>query len=339
MADSFTQRVEILDGGKPVAQNPDLPIIDVPATELGSTPASRGVNKWLIGGGVAAAAVVVGGLIVWRRKSGTDEDPSEGGADDGAEGKSDDDDSVIDTAVSLGKGWWNQVPGLPTEEEAPDFDLVNNWGKTPKAMRPLFALMEQVSRIRGSARIFALISYREAGFKPGAHNDSKQETKASSNAYRNAKDRNQPLAYGEASGEFGSGGLFGALAPYFLWTAVQEMKGAAPLLGAPPAVMFSPRIAAFGAVVYMQRLLTYYRIDDHADIKVGWARPSLLRGTRTGSLYKNVRTKFYADAAKLGLDLEDTTTIPKDLSAEDWPGAATAFTALTTIPVQDTAEG
>ena len=348
MADDFTETVEILVHGKPVEPNPDLPVIDISATELGSQPASsRRLNRWVLVGGGLATVAAVGGAMALRRRAKSKADATLGGGADVGGADVDDADADAENPAEPdvappkvpGKGWWTRVPSLPTEDDVPGFDLANNWGKTPKNLRPLFALMEEVSQIRGSARIFALIAYREAGFKVAAHNDSAAETGSSRLAYKNAKDRNRPLTYGEASGEFGSGGLFGALAPYFLWTGVQEMKGNAPLLGAPPEVMFVPRIAAFGAVVYLQRLLTYYTIDDHADIKVGWASPSLLKKGRGGSTYKTVRTRFYSDASELGLDLEDTTTIPKTLSAKSWPGAATAFTALTTIPVQDTAEG
>ena len=345
MADEFTQTVEILVRGKPVVSNPDLPIIETTVTDLGSQPAPvRRLNRWLLVGGGLATVAVVGGAVALRRKAESPQDePTLGGDADAGDADADADVEKPEPDAAPpkapGKGWWTRVPSLPTEDDVPGFDLANNWGTTPKNLRPLFALMEKVSLIRGSARIFALIAYREAGFKVAAHNDSPEETKSSRLAYKNAKDRNRPLTYGEASGEFGSGGLFGALAPYFLWTGVQEMKGNAPLLRAPPEVMFVPRIAAFGAVVYLQRLLDYYRIDDHADIKVGWANPSLLKSKRGNSTYKTVRTRFYSDASVLGLDLEDTITIPKTLSAKSWPGVATAFTALTTIPVKDTAEG
>ena len=236
---------------------------------------------------------------------------------------------------AVARKWWTRVPPLPTEGEVPGFDLVTNWGTTPKKLRPLFALMEEVSRIRGSARIFAVIAKREADFQPAAHDDHPLEAQASRRVYVNARDRNRPLTYGEAAADFGSGGLFGPLAPYFLWTGVQEMKGDAPLLAAPPEVLFIPRVAAFGAVVYLQRLLTNYQIDDLADIKAGWASPGLLRGFRGGTVYNTVRNRFLADATDLGVDLDDTSTIPKPLSAELWPGGGTAFTSLTGITVAE----
>lgn len=350
--EDFRETIEFVgDGdGKRVRPNPDLPIIDVtvdPAPARPAPAAPPAMRKWLVGGGIATI-VVVGGVIAWRRMTrATAEGDANTNADAGASGDPPTNPNTppkptpkpAPKPASEGDSWWTRVPSLPTAAEAPGFDLANNWGGTPEKMRPLFALMEKVSKIQGSARIFALISKREADFQPAAHNTSTREIDGSRRAYKNARDRNQPLTYGEASGEFGSGGLFGALGPYFLWTGVQEMKGAAPLLKAPPEVMFVPRIAAFGAVVYLQRILRYYQVDDHADIKVGWASPSLLKDGRGGSTYKAVRTRFFADASKLGLDLEDTSTIPAHLSSDSWPGVATAFTSLTGITVEETAEG
>jgi len=234
--------------------------------------------------------------------------------------------------------WWTRVPSLPTESEVPGFDLVTNWGATPEKMRPLFALMEEVSKIRGSARIFALISMRESSFQAAAHNDSPLTVCRSQCSYM-AYLRNRPLTHGQAAAEFGTGGLFGALAPDFLWSAAQEMEDDAPLLTAPPEVMYIPRIAAFGAVVYLQQLISSFRIDDLADIRVGWGCPDFLGDIVRGTMfYETPRKEFFADAAQLGVDLDDTVTIPKHLRAASWPGAATVFTSLTRITVQEATE-
>jgi hypothetical protein len=175
-------------------------------------------------------------------------------------------------------------------------DLQTNWGDTPPDLIPLFMLMEETSKIVGSARLFAVIAYRESRFVTTAHNGNatgeQDERDSSRAAYKNNKDRNPPLKYGEQAAEFGSGGLFGLLAPYYLWTGVPEIGKRAPLLNAPPELVFQPRAAAFGAVVYMQRLLANYRIDDHADIKAGWASPSLLKAGRGGAKYHDVRANF-----------------------------------------------
>lgn len=211
-------------------------------------------------------------------------------------------------------------------------DLSKNWGDTPVDLRPLLMQMEEVSKIPGTARLYGVIAFRESQFITTAHNgnaakeqDERDDSRA---AYKNNKDRNPPLRYGDQAAEFGSGGLFGLLAPYFLWTGVPEIGKRAPLLNAPPELVFQPRAAAFGACVYMQRLLTQYRIDDHADIKAGWASPSLLGKGRDSATYKSVRARFMEDAINLGIDILDTSTIPTKLSASAWPGVPAVFSAL-----------
>lgn len=235
-------------------------------------------------------------------------------------------------------------PGPPPIEIAPlpkasdvKGDLVTNWGETPVDLRPLFMLMEETSKIVGSARVFAIIAYRESRFVTTAHNGNangeQDERDESRRAYVNNKDRNPPLRYGQQAAEFGSGGLFGALAPYFLWTGVPEVGSRAPLLNAPPEIIFQPRAAAFGACVYMQRILANYRVEDIPDIKVGWANPSLLGKDRGSQRYHDVRSRFLADAKTLGVDLADTSTIPPKLDASAWPGVLAVFAALVgTLP-------
>ena len=211
-------------------------------------------------------------------------------------------------------------------------DLQKNWGDTPLDLRPLFELMSEVGKIKGAGRLFAVFAHRESQFVTTAQNGNatgeQDERDSSRAAYRNQKDQNPPLKYGEQAAEFGSGGLFGLLAPYFLWTGVPEVGKRAPLLQAPPELVFQPRAAAFGALVYMQRLLTVYRIDDHADLKAGWASPSLLKGDRGSEKYYEVRARFLDDAKTLGIDLTDTSTIPQKLDASAWPGVPAVFKAL-----------
>ena len=78
----------------------------------------------------------------------------------------------------------------------------------------------------------------------------------------------------------------------------------------------------------MQRLLTQYRIDDHADLKVGWANPGLLGKSRGSAKYNEVRARFLEDVKTLGIDLADTDTIPAKLDASAWPGVPTVFAGL-----------
>jgi len=210
-------------------------------------------------------------------------------------------------------------------------DLETNWGSTPKDIRPLFLHMENVSRIAGSGRIFSVIAYGESRWVHTAHNNDDRETDASRRAYNNRKDKNPPLTYGKESGEFGSGGLFGALAPYYLWTGAPEIGKRAPLLNEHPDTMFVPRYAGFAAIVYLKRLIRNWNLRDHLDIKVGWASPSLLttkgRATQT---YSDVRDKFEGHAEKVGIDLFDTATIPNKLDASNFPGVLEVYERMMT---------
>ena len=221
-------------------------------------------------------------------------------------------------------------PGLPSPADVHG-DLTRNWGETPLDLRPLFVLMEETSQIVGSGRVFAIFAFRESKFITTAHNGNaaaeQDERDSSRDAYENNKDRNPPLKYGTEAAAFGSGGLFGALAPYFLWSGVPEVGNKAPLLNSHPNLCWQPRAAAFGAVVMMQRLLQNYRVDDVPDIKVGWANPGLLGKSRGSQKYLDVRTRFLSDVAALGIDLNDST-IPSKLNADRWPGVPAAFKAL-----------
>ncbi|MEZ4454329.1 MAG: hypothetical protein R3B09_33055 [Nannocystaceae bacterium] len=223
------------------------------------------------------------------------------------------------------------LPPLPTAADVQG-DLTRNWGDTPVDLRALFMKIEEASRIAGSARVFATIAFRESAFVTRAHNGDapkeQPERDASRRAYESNKGHNPPLRYGEQAADFGSGGLFGLLAPYFLWTGVPEVGAKAPLLNAPPEIMFEPRAAAFGAAVYMQRILKNYRVDDIYDVKAGWASPSLLGKGRGGPTYKAARARFLDDSRKLGIDLEDRGTIPAKLDVKAWPGVLAVFEAL-----------
>ncbi len=273
-------------------------------------------SKWTLLGTALGIGGVVGGSLWWSRKAsaatptGPTTTPPQAGPP---------------TSPPI------DLPPLPRAQDVKG-DLVANWGSTPVDLRPLFMHMEEVSRIEGSARVFSIVAYRESRYTTTAHNGNsggeKDERDSSRAAYKNNKDRNPPLRYGEQAAEFGSGGYFGLLAPYFLWTGVPEVGARAPLLNAPPELVFQPRAAAFGAVVYMQRLLKAHRVDDIPDIKVGWASPSLLGSGRGSADYQDVRMRFANDAQTIGISLDDKATIPPKLDASNWPGVLNVFAQL-----------
>lgn len=323
---------------------------------------------WGLGG--LAAAAGVGGAIYYATR---DEDqpvaPTPPAETNGAPP------SVAPTPVEPSAeeklvGVWENVLPLPTAADvsASAKDLETNWGSTPRELRPLFMLMEEVSAIRGSGRIFSVISYGEARWKTTARNGDgdtardKRERIGSLRAWnRLAKCQqtyrpeeseegfpgtpdfhclpgetpNVPLKYGNRAADFGSGGLFGALAPYFLATGLPEVgKSQMPLRDSDPRIVHLPRVAGFGAAVYLERLINNYTIDDHLDIKVGWGCPCWLVGdAREGNSRKRVRDYFAEHFAEVGIDRSDTSTIPEALNADDWPGVLTVFERLVgTLP-------
>jgi hypothetical protein len=232
---------------------------------------------------------------------------------------------------------WVNVAPMPVPADVKG-DLSKNWGSTPTDLRPLLLLIEEASGIVGAARYLAIVAFRESAFTATAHNGDAENEQGERNAswrgYQNNKAHNPPLMFGEMAANFGSGGLFGGLAPYALWTAVQELKDKAPLLGSDPRILFIPRVAGFVAAVYLCRLLKYYNITDHADLKVGWGSISLLSESgRKSPDYARIRQRFFEDAKAVGIDLADTTTIPTKMSADAWPGAKAVFDKIVvTLP-------
>ncbi|MCB9652523.1 MAG: hypothetical protein H6729_00125 [Deltaproteobacteria bacterium] len=235
-------------------------------------------------------------------------------------------------------GAWEGVKPLPTAADVQG-DLETNWGSTPALYRPLFQYMEEVSRVPGSARVFSIISYGEARYSPTAHNGDgdtsrdKTERIQSQRAWESMQTRgynatNTP--FGPVAAGFGSGGLFGHLAPYFLATgAVSLGKSRAPLLRCDPRIIFVPRVAAFCGCVFLWRVDSNYDIRDIPDVKVAWASPSFL-SNRGGDGYSRVHTKFQRHATEVGIDL---SKLPSKLDTSAFPGVEVVFDKLVgTLP-------
>lgn len=198
-----------------------------------------------------------------------------------------------------------------------------NWGSTPEEVRPLLLRAERASRIPGAARFLAIVASRESGFNATAHNEEPAEVDASRRLYQRAAAERPALAYPASVEAFGSGGLFGMLAPLVAWAGWADLGDRAPFLGEEPTVVFDPRLAAFAAVAHMQQLLRRYPIKSMTDLRVAWAQPSLLgsRDAAQEAAYQAIRARFLADARELGISLSHPT-MPQRPSAAAWPGAA-----------------
>ncbi len=239
-------------------------------------------------------------------------------------------------------GVWDNVLPLPTAADVSG-DLESNWGSTPPTYRPLFQLMEEASGIEGSARIYSVIAYGESRYVPAAQNgdgDSsrdKAERTYSNRAWNTMQGfgyNAENVPYGPEAANFGSGGLLGALAPYFLAIgAVSLGKANAPLVKSPPQIIFLPRVAAFHGVVFLWRLHKQYDVKDIPDIKVGWGSPSLLSAkNRGGTTYTKIHEKFVRHAGEVGIDL---SKLPSKLNVDAFPGVMPVFEKIVgTLPTR-----
>ena len=226
-----------------------------------------------------------------------------------------------------GKSSSKDPPAPPAAQLLPftDSELTTNWGTTPTWVRPVLLQIEKVSGLPGAARFLAIVARGESSFTVTAHNQSKTEVDASRAAYDNAIDTFPPLKYASRARDFGGGGLFGSLAPYFLWAGVQgELGNQAPLLQAPPEWMFAPHVAGFDAAFRMSRLLKHYPIADWPDVRAGWRSPSLLVDGYGGATHLDRRQKFIDRAASMQIDLGQFP--PPDASG--YTGAAAIWKGL-----------
>jgi hypothetical protein len=193
-------------------------------------------------------------------------------------------------------------------------------------------LMEEVSRIEGSARVFAVIAYRESRFVTSAHNgnaaaeqDERDSSRAPTTTTRAATRRSSTASRRPTSA---AGACSALLAPYFLWTGVPEVGKKAPLSTRRPSCCSSraPRPSAPRLHAAAARPLPRRRHRRHQG-RLGQPR-RCSRSGRGSAKYHDVRARFLADAMTLGIDLTDAATIPPKLDASAWPGVPAVFAGL-----------
>src|SRR5690606_23737045 len=133
-------------------------------------------NLWPSLGTAAGIGGVIGGSLLWSRKASAAAPPQAS--------------TPAGEAAPL-----IDLPPLPRAQDVSG-DLTTNWGTTPADLRPLFMLMEEVSKIAGAGRVFSVIGYRESRFVSAAHNGNatgeQDERDSSRSAYNNNKERNPP---------------------------------------------------------------------------------------------------------------------------------------------------
>lgn len=199
------------------------------------------------------------------------------------------------------------------------------WGSTSRGeeYRELLTRIEQVSRM--PLRLFLLVvANRESDFIRTARNTTKKEVDGSQAAITNGVKRgNTKPKYAQDLALAGSGGLFGALAPYVAWTGMDENY--MPYLDENWKIIEDPVVAAVCAAKYYQRIVMFYPTvfagntpspEDNFRVRLGWASPSALKDDPKGKLFDAVRGRMEEDLSELGLKITDLP--PPD--ASKWPG-------------------
>ena len=215
-----------------------------------------------------------------------------------------------------------------------------SWGTTKRGevYRPLFTKLEEVTGM--PLRLYlCVVANREAGWSRTARNKTKGEVKASADGIDNGIKRGNPAPKFAASiRDAGSGGLFGALAPFVAWTGMDE--GYMPYLDEDWPIIEDPIVSAVFAAKYYQRIVGGGRYPVFADpskpapednyrVRLGWASPSALKSSPDGTLFQNVKKRFDIDLAELGLKISDLS--PPNAAA--WPGLKAVVAGMKGFPI------
>ncbi|MBZ5708231.1 hypothetical protein [Nannocystis pusilla] len=324
---STTASGEIKDDGStaPTGERTDGPrvVVNEPAA---SQPPRTSVPEPFVPKTGMAPVVATGGLLAlggaaiygvqwWRRRQAL-------AAGEG--GTSLPDDSGQTQGTPPPNGGQNGGVAPPAQGTSPAADP-NFWGTTSRGaeFRSVLAKIEEVSRM--PLRLYlSVVANREAGWNRKARNQDKVEAAASAAAIAAGPGRKNPTPkFATSIAGAGSGGLFGALAPYVAWTGLDE--DFMPYLDEDYTIVEDPIVAAICAAKYYQRIVTYYPTvfaggaptsEDNYRVRLGWANPSKLKSDPAGSLFKAVKGRLDEDLAELGLKITDLP--PPDASR--WPG-------------------
>lgn len=312
----------------PVTIQPEQTIAPVLAPSSSLGPA-------LVTGGVLAlGGSLVYGLYRWRQKSLTTPNgtplPGSGAAGSGTPPAG----SGAPSSGAPPQGGSGASPASqPQGAINPDY-----WGTTKRGeeFRELLKRIEQVSGM--PMRLFLTpVANRESGWNRKARNKTAVETAASKRAIEAGPDRGNPTPkFATSLAGAGSGGLFGALAPYVAWTGLDE--DFMPYLDADYTIVEDPIVAAICAAKYYQRIVANYptvfanpsrpSAEDNYRVRLGWASPKKLKEEPAGALFQAVKGRMDEDLAELGLGIDDLP--PPDASG--WPGLKVVFDAMQGFP-------
>lgn len=258
-------------------------------------------SNWpIIAGSTAAAAAAVGTIIYLVRREDQGGGQGGGGQQGGGGGQQGGGQQGGGGQGDQGGGGGGQGDqGNLPPMFAPDL-ASPAWGNVPADWRPKIKAWSDALKMPHMWAFMAVVMRREAGFKANAQNTDKHEVTASQNAIANGLKRgNPPPKWAVELGQFGSGGLFGALAPYFAWIGLDE--GYMPFLNRRANLIFNPDASAVFAGHYAWRVLSNYKVRDWFDLRTGWASPSVLKNDPDGTTAKGVRSRMQQDIDALGL--------------------------------------
>lgn len=293
------------------AQAPKVTVPAPAAPNTGMTPVLA------TGGLLALGGVAVFGIHKWRQHQALA--AGNGGAPlpNGSHGVEPQDSQTGGTPPTQG------TPP-PAQGNAPPADP-NYWGTTSRGAeyRSVLTKIEEVTGM--PLRLYlSVVANRESGWNRKARNKDKVEAAASAAAIKAGPERGNPTPkFATSIAAAGSGGLFGALAPYVAWTGLDE--DFTPYLNDDFTIIEDPIVAAICAAKYYQRIVTYYPTvfasgtpapEDNYRVRLGWANPSTLKKDPGGKLFQAVKGRMDEDLAQLGLKISDFP--PPDASR--WPG-------------------
>lgn len=303
----------------PVTIRPEVSPVVAPTSSLGPSLVASGVLA--LGGGL------VYGFYRWRQKAITGPTGAPlPNADPGVPGPS--------TPPAA-------PPAGPASQDSKPQGAVgaDYWGTTKRGeeYRELLKKIEQVSGM--PLRLFlSVVANREASWNRKARNKTVVETAASKRAIEAGPERGNPSPkFAVSLAAAGSGGLFGALAPYVAWTGLDE--GYMPYLDEDYTIVENPIVAAICAAKYYQRVVANYSTvfatpgrpsaEDNYRVRLGWASPKKLKEDPAGELFQAVKGRMDEDLAELGLFIDD---LPPP-SADRWPGLKAVVEAMQGFPV------
>jgi hypothetical protein len=204
------------------------------------------------------------------------------------------------------------------------------WGSVPAEAQQLLLRAEALTGVPGAAVFLGVVGQGEGNWAYlrgrefwDARNTRANEVSASQRAYDAGLASGRPAPTFPEVRDFGSGGAFGALAPYVAWAGFTQ--GETPLLTERPEVIFRPYVSVAHAAWYLTRLLRPpYSPATWAQVRLGWASPSALRTEREGKLSVEVLGRMIAAATQAGL-----TDATKDVPPP--PARASAITLDTLL--------